>query len=325
MEMGGNKFSPSKEAEKRYKQRSGDYGNIENILLNTYKDSASKSDNVYNDLLSRYGYFADTGGWDPSRVSSIDEDISGFKNFAKTGGLTPEAISRMRGSGVFDEFAKTGGYSDADLANIRGRTAAQTPAFYDSLKNELARQNTSQGGYSPGYTYEMAKSARDAYRGGTDAIRETEIGLKDAVNKGRMWGGSNISSSEDALQSLLTGNQLKGLAGSSGLTMNLVNSMNQGKLAGMSGLENLRTTPGADFQYMNQLLKGMGMSDDSANQLLTLYAKTKGTSVWNKILGTILQYGPMLLGGKGKKDVSSNPYYDPYMDDSTDPSYLYGE
>lgn len=293
--MGGPKFNTNKEIETRYNNDKSRYGNLENTLLNLFNTDRAKNDASRADLTNRYTEFANTGGWDPSRISGVEGDISGLRELGRTGGLDATAINRYRGGGVYDEFAKTGGYSEGDIANIRSRSNSAIPSFYASLKDELQRQNTVQGGYSPGYTYGLAKSGRDAYRAGAGQALDTEIGIKDKVNTGRQWGASGMTSSENALQTLRTGNMFRGLEGAGNMTMGLQGSINSGKLAGLSGLEGLRTNPGSEMAYMANLLKTMGMSDSEAQNLLQMRGVTR--SIWNKLLKSGIVAASTYFGG----------------------------
>src|SRR5687767_14597976 len=99
-----------------------------------------------------YGHmcnFAETGGWDPKRIASIDDNIGRFKTIGKYGAESPEMAARLRGGGVYDEFAKTGGVSDAEKENMRARGNSVIPSFYATLKEELDRGNVSSGGFNP--------------------------------------------------------------------------------------------------------------------------------------------------------------------------------
>ena len=214
-----------------------------------------------NSFQSQLHDVAGTGGLDPTRVASMDQNIQGFKNIAATGGVDDAAQARIRGSGVFDEFAKTGGYSDQDLANIRSRANSVIPSYYQSAKDDASRMATVQGGYGPGQAALFARMGRDQSKNAAASSLATETGIKDAVNTGREWGAGQVSSSEQGLQGLLSQNRLSALTGASTTEANMLNSIAQnrtgaasaggsndigmqgliqkGKLAGTQGLEGM--------------------------------------------------------------------------------------
>jgi len=171
----------------------------------------------------------ESGGWDAGRRASMDQNIQGFKDIGRTGGVDAEGQARMRGSGVFDEFAKTGGLSDIDRSRMRARGASTVPAFYDAAKQEAGRASALQGGYGPGQSALMGRMSREGAAEAAKANRETELGISDQVMKGRQWGGTNIASSEGALQGLLSSNRLAGLTGASTTEANMLNSIAQNR------------------------------------------------------------------------------------------------
>src|SRR4249919_465093 len=73
-----------------------------NEASNSYRDFMNKgggisgaSNKQLDDTEAGYRGFMQTGGWDPNRVSSMDENIQGLKQFGKTGGLSTDDINRM--------------------------------------------------------------------------------------------------------------------------------------------------------------------------------------------------------------------------------------
>src|SRR5262249_44917522 len=71
------------------------------------------------------------------------------------GGMNPEAIAGFR------NFAQTGGFSPEDLSNIRARALSPVRATYANAEREVNRQRSLQGGYSPGFNVLQARMARE--------------------------------------------------------------------------------------------------------------------------------------------------------------------
>lgn len=280
--MGHKGLNKKKEIENQYRSGQKRYADLENELRTRYGEDKTKNDELYKRVLGGYEGYLPTGGIDQDAIDAIMGDIGGLRELGRTGGLDAESINRYRGGGVYDEFAKTGGYSEGDIANIRSRSNSQIPSFYSSLKDELARQNTVQGGYSPGYTYGLAKSGRDAYRAAAEQSLNTEIGIKDKVNSGRQWGASGMTSSEDALQRLRTGNMFRGLEGASSRQLGLQESIRSGRQYGQTGMSNLYGSEREhELSMLGYQLKVMGMSDEQLSRLLQMYPE--GRSVWAKL------------------------------------------
>jgi hypothetical protein len=89
----------------------------------------------------------------------------------------------------YDEYAKTGGWDEARQGNFRLRGNAQIPAFYNSLKDSLARGSRVQGGYG-GFNSQLARqAAQQGYQGQLN----TEGTIQGAIDTGRQFGISGAA------------------------------------------------------------------------------------------------------------------------------------
>jgi hypothetical protein len=202
--------------------------------------AGSGGDPRFKEVENAYrGFMGPNGGWDPARLASMNEDIAGFKEFARTGGIGADEQDRMRGRGIYEEFSKTGGLSDADRANIRSRATSVIPAMYQQMGDESNRMSSVQGGYGPGRAALQSRLARDQASGLSDATRDAELGIMEQVNEGRQWGTEGMTNSERDLQELLTRNKLTGLTGASSTTQGLQDSISRGRQYGISGVGSL--------------------------------------------------------------------------------------
>lgn len=159
----------------------------------------------YAPVRGTYEEFQGTGGIDLAAMRKANPT---FEKLMDNGGLSADDMSRMRGSGVFDEFAKTGGVSDADKANLRSRGASQVASSYGGMKEEMQRQKRISGGNASMGNAAALRMARDQSRTSADTALGTELGISDAVRSGRQWGAGSLSSAEQQLQGLRTGNML---------------------------------------------------------------------------------------------------------------------
>ena len=198
----------------------------------------SQTDPRYASVQGMYENFMKTGGWDPDRTKSMDENIAGFKKLGM-GGMSPEDMARLRGGGVYEEFSKTGGLSDKDRANLRARGTSTIPAMYGQLNQAMQRGRTVQGGYGPGAAVMAGRLGRQQAGAMGDAALNTELGITDQVNRGRQWGTAGMTTSETALQDILSRNKIAGLQGASDTERQMVESQMGGKQWGTGGLKTL--------------------------------------------------------------------------------------
>lgn len=272
---------------------------------NKYDVSKGRSDALFDENSGIFrSFLGSSGGLDPSRIANIDQDIAGFRNIGKYGAADAAGANRIRGGGVYDEFSKTGGYSEGDKANIRSRVASMTPAFFAGLKRNLEQTNKVQGGFNPGYTSQMSKLSRDAGQGAQEAVRDAEIQLQEKVNEGRKWGTEGMTASERAI----VANMLAGLEGASSTEMSLADMIRSGQMFGAQGLEGLRTSPGADLGYGNQLLQAIGLEGDQINQILGLMSgRNPNVNNWDKygdqIMSAVSSGAAVLSDERSKNDV----------------------
>lgn len=210
------------------------------------RESRSEIRTGYNDLRNRPGY---QSRFDPSAMRG---DIGSLRNFGLRGGHE-----------TFGEFAKTGGWDDTRKEQYRSRIASETPAFYKSLRSDLARRQAARGAYAPGFVASDAKLARESARASGDAIRDAELGMASDIDRNRLAGAQGYS------QNFLSGLNAA-LRGETDI-QNIGNAENRyeydsardNELAGLQGLQSLfGTTDAQSGQYLNQLLAALGMQHD---------------------------------------------------------------
>lgn len=192
-------------------------------------------DPIYLQLMQRYqdqlnnGYqsrglpymqeFAETGGWSPEARAGVNKSIAGY-----------------------DELADTGGWSEDDRTRFRQENAAQTPAVFDRLGENLRRRRTITGGEGGGIDREGAMLARQAAQENSRAVRGGNLELGESIRSGRVTG----------------------LAGALSGRMGLQNSINQGRMFGASGLEDISRSE-ADYGFQN--MAGMtGLRQSGINE-----------------------------------------------------------
>lgn len=98
--------------------------------------------------------------------------------------------------GGFQDFAKTGGFSGGDLANIRARAVSPVRAVYANAQQNVNRQRSLQGGYSPGFGVLQARMARQQGQGISDAATNAEASIAEMVQQGKLAGLQGMAGTE---------------------------------------------------------------------------------------------------------------------------------
>lgn len=96
----------------------------------------------------------------------------------------------------FTDFSKTGGFSPADLANIRARAVSPVRAVYANAQQNVNRQRSLQGGYSPGMGVLQARMAREQGQTTSDAATGAEASIAEMVQQGKLAGLQGMMGSE---------------------------------------------------------------------------------------------------------------------------------
>jgi hypothetical protein len=96
----------------------------------------------------------------------------------------------------FQDFSKTGGFSAGDLANIRARAVSPVRAVYANAQQNVNRQRSLQGGYSPGFGVLQARMARQQGQGISDAATNAEASIAEMVQQGKLAGLQGMAGTE---------------------------------------------------------------------------------------------------------------------------------
>jgi len=182
-------------------------------------DALNKYNTNYTGLNQGYGNLAKTGGIDAAPINDIYKDVgSRYKNFADTGGMNSAYLNGQFGDVYkgYGDFAKTGGLSPEDIGNIRSRSNAGISSTFTNLRDNLQRGAARQGGFAPGYGATMAKFGRDEAQANADTSRDTELGIKQAVNQGKLAGLGGMGTTtaqQSALEQAIAQHKLAGIAG----------------------------------------------------------------------------------------------------------------
>lgn len=125
-----------------------------------------------------------------SGIQNTKTNIPSFSPLtARSNTFTPAGYQRSGGlDSSFDTLNKnsrTGGYSEDDINNIRARGVSPIRAVYANAMQNLARQKSLQGGYSPNYGALQAKMAREQSSMLSDKTTDVNANIAEMVAKGK--------------------------------------------------------------------------------------------------------------------------------------------
>jgi len=95
--------------------------------------------------------------------------------------------------GQYKDFAATGGFSPQDISNMRARAMSPLRASYSAASRNVDRQRALQGGYSPGYGVLQSRLAREQGQGMSDAARSAEADIAQMRQQGRLSGMAGMA------------------------------------------------------------------------------------------------------------------------------------
>lgn len=204
----------------------------------------------YTDIMNRYKAFQAS----PAGQNYTAQNVAYNR--------TPEMQAAMSG---YQGFANNGGFSEADLGALRARGISPIQAVYQNSRNELDRQKSLQGGYSPNYTAALAKMSGQLGSNIADQTQRVNAGIAEMRQRGQLAGlgglGQLATSDTGFGQQAQLANQQAGL-GAAGLNRQYGgDAQNLGALHGMASLYSAQ--PGLINSFANQVQNNMG------NQLQT--------------------------------------------------------
>jgi hypothetical protein len=249
---------------------------------------------IYNPMIGQMqGNYGVGSG---NAIGGYDEIMQGYRDLLGSpagslgGGGYGVPADQFKSYAGYEDFAKTGGFSPADIANMRARSSSQVRANYANAEREMSRQRALQGGYSPNFMAASAKMAREQSQGNADAVQNTNAGLAQMIQQGKLSGLQGMTPIEQMRMQMAM--QAAASGASSG--QNDINNRFRA-LAGMQGLYG--TTPGMAQLFGNQALTGAGQYGNYLNQSAgqqTMGAQLPGN--WDTTMNRIGDIGNIASG-----------------------------
>ncbi len=167
-----------------------EYTPISQNFQNQYQNVANQQMQHYTDLM---------GGYRDWRDKSITPTIAAI-NARTPRPFTFERVNYERDPETFGraisgytDFANTGGYSPQDIQELRARGISPIRAAYGNAMMQLDRQRSLQGGYSPNFTAATAQMQRELPQQLSDATTNVNAQLAEAIRSGKLAGLSGLT------------------------------------------------------------------------------------------------------------------------------------
>jgi hypothetical protein len=287
-----------------------EYTPISQNFQNQYQNVANRQMQDYSNIM---GSFRD---W---REKSLTPTISAINAREPTKfqySRDPSTVGRAVSG--YTDFADTGGYSPQDIQELRARGISPIRAAYGNSMMQLDRQRSLQGGYSPNYTAATAQMQRELPQQLADATTNVNAGLADAIRQGKLaglGGLTGIGGMEAPLKMRADELTEQALAGKEGRQLSaqqlLGSSIDMER--GLYG-----TTPGATATFGNQAqeayrqrlaleqLRGQLGSNYVDNQIRLLNPIDTGQKPWwqtaLQVAGTAAPYVAMAASSRELKE-----------------------
>jgi len=214
-------------------------------MTNNYTQGSENAFKDYGDIMGEYQKtLGNIDAMSPQNAEAM------MVNYSRS----PELAHALSGYG---EFADTGGFSSEGIRDLRARGTSPIRAAYGNALNEIERRTNLQGGYSPNAGALRAKMAREQGQLSADAMQNVNAGLAQMQQQGRLAGLGGLSQSSIADtgfgQQAQLANQNARLQQSS-INASPYSQSNQRlqALGGMSGLYS--ASPGQASTFGNQVL-----------------------------------------------------------------------
>lgn len=195
---------------------------------------------------------------------------------AKFTPLAPSLTNYTQGNdvtnslGTLSNLATTGGYSGNDIANIRARSISPIRSIYANAQQNLNRQKSLQGGYSPNYTAASAKMARELSEQIGQRSTDVEAGIAQNVAQNKLSIAPSFASAARAADEARMGieksnadtiNRINELNATLALQTGQMNQSNMfNTIEGMKGLYG--TSPALVNTFGNQVASATGLNQN---------------------------------------------------------------
>lgn len=285
---------------------------ISQNFMNNYNSAVTGDKETYGNIMKGFGDYANNAKFNFERVAAKRPD-----ELNESYGYLREAMPGYR------EFAKTGGYSPQDIQELRARGMAPIRSSYGNTMMEMDRARSLGGNAgAPNYIAAASRAQRELPGQMADAMTGVNANLADSIRQGKLAGLSGISgigSTMGGLSSDEAGRTLQADLANQGADLQTQGMRDAAQRFGLSGQAGLYgTTPGMSSMFGNQALSAYGQRagmEQARNQfglgLLDAQMRSqqnqfdqKGMPWWKTALsvaGTVAPYAAMAMSDRNMK------------------------
>lgn len=146
-------------------------------IFDVYGGAVTENTGNYDELMNAYRKQLGAG---PATRPLVAPQVTAQTTPYQQSGDVTAALGNLK------SLADTGGYSDQNIADIRARGISPIRSVYASAQQNLDRNKTLQGGYSPGYAAATAKMARELSGKISEATTNVNAGIAQQVASNRL-------------------------------------------------------------------------------------------------------------------------------------------
>lgn len=247
----------------------------QNSVANTYTGAVNQQAGDYDNIMAAYQSLLNQAQNGPGGSGSGSSSSSGgpFSPItAQQSTYSPTQYSQSAGFGdalsQMNNAAQTGGYSENDISSLRARGVSPIRAVYAQAQQNLARQKSLQGGYSPNYGALQSKMAREQSSLLSDKSTDVNAQIADMVAKGKASALSQYGSmtgNENTLMNTINSQNAAGLNNSNANNAQAVNQANQFNSSMAAQMQNM---------YNNMQNSNMNNQLNAVQGMQSLYGTT---------------------------------------------------
>lgn len=215
--------------------------------------------NDYNNLMGDYKSMPTVQGPSPYIPITSNPVTAQTANYSRT----PEF---NEGLGNYRNFAQTGGLSGEDQNNIRERGISPIRSVYENTQNNINRQRSLAGGYSPNYNAVSSKLAREGSQQIADRTQDVNGQIAQMVQQGKMFGTQGFGNMSQRDLELATQTALQNAQQG-----NAVGMFNEGNRTNIEGMNREGVARGND-----QNINAFNANLNKTNSMANLYSATPG-------------------------------------------------
>ena len=157
-----------------------------------YQSAMEQSAGDYDSIMGQYRGLGERASRGDYGDSSSENYSGGNINFSP---ISP-SFSNYEEEDDFSnlrDFAETGGFSGSDIGNIRERAVSPIRSIYDSANQNLLRQKSLQGGYSPNMGASIARMARESAGIIGEKTTAANADIAQMVQRGKLAGATALA------------------------------------------------------------------------------------------------------------------------------------